>query len=282
MELFNQGFQKKSEFFDRIVTNLFERFYPEGLSLPNHLIHVTCTGYVDPSPAKKLVVKRGAGQTTTVTHAYHMGCYAAFPALRIAVGFSEPTDIVHTELCTLHMNPSLHETEQLVAQTLFADGYIKYSVQKEGSGSNKGLKVLALHEEIIDDSSEVMKWVCHDWGLKMTLAKEIPVMIARALPRFLETLSQKGRISIEKAFFAIHPGGPKIIDQVAKILKLEPFQYRHSAEILRLYGNMSSATLPHVWDSMIRDEAVQSGTPIVSFAFGPGLCLSGGVFQCVR
>src|SRR5262249_2307540 len=72
---------------------------------PDDLIHVTCTGYVSPSAAQNLVATRGWGARTRVTHAYHMGCYAALPALRIAAGFvasgSVRADVVHTELCSL-------------------------------------------------------------------------------------------------------------------------------------------------------------------------------------
>ena len=271
METYNGCFGKRMQLFDKTVTNVFEQFYSEK-SLPDHLIHVTCTGYVSPSGAQKIAAK---SQTPiTVTHAYHMGCYAAFPAIRMAMGLSSSVDVVHTEVCTLHMNPYLHDTGQLIVQTLFADGFIKYTVQKEGPG----LKVVSLYEEIIPDSNWAMSWGCESWGLKMTIAKEVPVLIARALPKFLEKLGA----SSKAALFAIHPGGPKIIEQVAKILELEPWQIAHSRKILQTCGNMSSATLPHIWDLMLKDENIKDGTPIISLAFGPGLTLSGGVFACGR
>src|SRR5579863_9680046 len=78
------GFTARSHFYDREVSDIFKRFYPEEQALPAHLIHVTCTGYVAPSPAQKLVSLRGAGKKTIVTHAYHMGCYGSIPAIRIA------------------------------------------------------------------------------------------------------------------------------------------------------------------------------------------------------
>lgn len=54
---------------------------------PGDVIHVICTGYTSPSGAQKLVADKGWGAQTRVTHAYQMGCCAAFPALRIAAGF---------------------------------------------------------------------------------------------------------------------------------------------------------------------------------------------------
>jgi predicted naringenin-chalcone synthase len=265
------SFAKRMQFYDQAVTAIFDTFYEET-SLPAHLVHVTCTGYVSPSGAQKVVSKKEA--KTAVTHAYHMGCYAALPAIRMVQGLQGSVDIVHTELCALHMDPTTHDTEQLVVQALFADGFIKYSVASEGPG----LEVVLLQEEIIPGSSWAMSWGCEDWGLKMRVAKEVPVLIARALPSFLEKLS----LDPERALFAIHPGGPKIIDQVAKILNLQAWQTEHSRAILKSCGNMSSATLPHIWESMLKDPKVQHGTPILSLAFGPGLTLSGGVFVCRR
>lgn len=268
-------FRRRMEVYNRVVTNVFEQFYQET-ELPQHLVHVTCTGYMSPSGAQKIAAKHG--KETAVTHAYHMGCYASIPAIRMALQTGR-TDIVHTELCTLHLNPSLHDTAQLIVQTLFADGFIKYSIKENGSG----LKVLALHEMLIPDSAHVMTWGCESWGLKITLAKELPILIARALPLFLEKLVAKTNISnLGSALFAIHPGGPKIIEQVAKVFALQPWQIAHSRKILHSYGNMSSATLPHIWDLMLKDPNIADGSLIVSLAFGPGLTICGGIFSCGR
>src|ERR1700733_14215532 len=116
----------------------------------------------------------------------------------------------------------------------------------------------------------------------MKLAKDVPQQIAGALPSFMAKLLSETKISSADIYFAIHPGGPKIIQQVAAILGLKPEQYEHSQWVLQNYGNMSSATLPHIWEKLWNDERVKSGSYVVSLAFGPGLTLAGGVFQCVR
>src|ERR1700733_7618384 len=112
-----EGLKARSQFFEESVNQIFEQFYPEGSKLPPHLIHVTCTGYVSPSGAQHLVSLRDAGKTCSITHAYHMGCYAAIPAIRLAQGIlheKEQVDLVHTELCSLHLNPLLEGTDQLI------------------------------------------------------------------------------------------------------------------------------------------------------------------------
>src|SRR5579872_505578 len=61
---------KRGEVFDRVTSDILERFYPEGSAIAPHLVHVTCTGYIAPSPAQKLVSLRNRGNKTQVTHAY--------------------------------------------------------------------------------------------------------------------------------------------------------------------------------------------------------------------
>ena len=251
---------------------MFARFY-ESSSAPDDLIHTTCTGYLAPSAAQKLISTKN-WPDTTITHAYHMGCYAAIPSVRMAKGFllSDPikqrTDIVHTELCSLYVNPALHRLDALVSQSLFADGFIKYSAIK--TPPEIGFKVISHREEIIPLSTGAMTWNLADWGFEMSLAKEVPVLIARSIPRFVQQLGAD-----MNALFAVHPGGPKILTNIQDILGLSSEQLRHSSDILFQYGNMSSATLPHIWKAVAEDENVSSGTPVVSLAFGPGLTLCG-------
>ena len=284
-------FKERSKYFDIEASKALEDFYPIDSLPPSHLIHVSCTGYVAPSAAQKLVSIRNFGSHTSVTHAYHMGCYASLPALRIARGFlKDPTvakpqvDIVHTELCSLHINPLLHEPEQLVVQTLFADGFIKYSVVPKNNTLEKtgSLDLISLHEEIIPDSTLMMSWILDDFGMKMTLAKDIPSVLANHMTKFLHTLITKGGLdphkTLKEAFYAIHPGGPKVIQKMARLLNLSQEQIFHSKQVLFHLGNMSSATLPHIWDKMVKDPEVPAKSLIISLAFGPGLTISGALY----
>ncbi len=287
------GFKDRMSFFDKEVTAIFERFYAEPTLLPFHLIHVTCTGYIAPSGAQKLISKRGGSTNTIITHAYHMGCYASIPAVRIAAGslafpvISPPSpnpnvDIVHTEICSLHMHPLRHTTEQLIVQSLFADGFIKYSVFKENP-YRSSLKILTLLEEIIPDSINGMTWNCDDVCHSMTLHKNVPVFIARTLEGYFSRLAEragKDASAIKsQAYFAIHPGGPKILQHIQQLFSLGDAQLAHSLFVLQNYGNMSSATLPHIWERILKDDTIPEGAFIVSLAFGPGLSIAGGLFQ---
>jgi predicted naringenin-chalcone synthase len=290
------GSAERSRVFAEVVSAYFELEFSTETRAPSELIHVTCTGYVSPSGAQRLVASKGWGPVTHVTHAYHMGCYAALPAIRLAAGqLSVPTalraagdqpriDIVHTELCTLHLDPSDHSAEQCVVQSLFADGFVRYSLcERLGAAVGPGFELLAVSEQILPGSADSMAWSVGDFGMHMTLTRDVPDRIAGALRPFLTELFQKAGLNVagelRDAVVAVHPGGPKIIDRVSEVLELRPAQVQASRDVLFECGNMSSATLPHVWQRVLSDPAVPAGALVLSLAFGPGLTVCGGLFR---
>lgn len=278
---------ERALFFGERARKVFKKFYAPNDTNPDHIIHVTCTGYISPSPAQYTVNDYHWSGKTNVTHAYHMGCYAAMPAVRMAQGFvaagENTIDVVHTEMCGLHLKAGESTPEQLVVQSLFADGHIKYSAVSTDQATS-GFKVLCIREQIVENSQEDMSWAPAPWGMKMTLSREVPEKIGSSLRSFISNMLQSTDYNLhdilKKALFAIHPGGPKIIDSVQQQLELSENQVRVSRDVLYNRGNMSSATLPHVWKQLL-DEQTPSGTLVVSLAFGPGLTIFGSVFQVI-
>jgi len=285
-----RGTTARMAVFARVVDDYFAAEYAGVDMPPGDLVHVTCTGYVAPSAAQELVAKRGWGAQTRVVHAYHMGCNAAFPAVRIASGLLDGAsdvdarvDVVHTEVASIHLDPSDHSAEQLVVQSLFADGFVRYAVRATADPDAPGLHILAVDEAILPDSESAMRWVIGDQGMHMTLSRDVPARIGTALRGFVVGLYARAGLdaiaALPGTIFAVHPGGPRIIDQVAEGLELEPGQVAASRQVLHEHGNMSSATLPHVWQRLQGDRSVASGTLIASLAFGPGLTICGGLFR---
>ncbi|MBX3159305.1 MAG: naringenin-chalcone synthase [Deltaproteobacteria bacterium] len=279
-----RGAFARTRLFTSVVDEYFATTYEAEPVPPDDLVHVTCTGYVSPNGAQKLVSRRGWGASTRVTTAYHMGCYAALPALRIAAGFvatgSQRVDIAHTELCSLHLDPGDHSLEQLVVQSLFADGLIRYcAVPDQGT---RGLRILALHERILPSSAGAMTWWPTDGSMRMSLARDVPDRIASGVRGFvIELLAKAGRdvSHLRRCVLAVHPGGPKIIDRVRDALELDEDQVAASRAVLFDHGNMSSATLPHIWARVLDDPGVPAGTLVPTMAFGPGLTVTGGLLE---
>lgn len=271
--------ETKTKEFTKRADEVFDVIYKNEKKAPDHIVHVSCTGYESPSAAQIQVDKKE--WNTDITHAYHMGCYAAAPAIRTGCGMlamgDERVDVVHNEISGLHQNPEMTTPEQIVISSLFADGHIKYSLNPVGS-LNKGFRVLKIKEQIIPNSQEQMRWTPTSWGHKMALGKEVPSLIAKHINNFIEELAPS--VDIENTLFAIHPGGPKIIDLVAEKLNLTNDQVKQSRAVLLDRGNMSSATLPHVWER-IYNEQYTPGKKMISLAFGPGLTVFGLLFELI-
>lgn len=276
-----EGIGTRQDQYVEICGKIMEKLFCDR-ALAEHLIHVSCTGYVSPSPLQLLAAQKKPD--SIVTHSYHMGCYGAFPALRIASGFlqnpilaaNSSVDVVHTELCTLHLNPKDPTLEQMVIQTLFSDGVALYRLSKDIS--KPSFELLHLTEFLIPDSQQAMAWGIAESGFKMSLSKDVPSLIAanirQALEKWEGQSGQDIRILLKDAVLAVHPGGPKIIDLVRDSLELSESQIRFSRKVLKEKGNMSSATVPHIWNEILLEREVADGTPVVSMAFGPGLTLS--------
>ena len=288
------GMSVRTEVFRESVERFFVRAFSADEPPPRDLVHVTCTGYASPSGAQRIVARHGWGGRTRVTHAYQMGCYAALPAIRVAAALLEEAGvgdggnavvIAHTEVCSLHIDPSQHAAEQIVVQSLFADGFIRYAVSTDARDreNEPGLALLASHEAIVPDSADSMQWCCSDWGMRMVLGRDVPRQVGVSLHAFVRALFEKaGRdfaASREQATFAVHPGGPRILDGACAALEIDQARVADSREVLFRFGNMSSATLPHIWQRIVESPEVQPGALVVSLAFGPGLTMSGALLE---
>jgi predicted naringenin-chalcone synthase len=288
------GMSVRTEVFRESVDRFFDRAFVEDEAPPRDLVHVTCTGCVSPSGAQRVVARRGWGARTRVTHAYQMGCYAALPTVRVAAALlservpsaaRNAIEIAHTEICSAHIDPSQHAPEQVVVQSLFADGFARYavSVDARDRANEPGLELLATHEAIVPDSSNAMQWWCSDWGMRMVLGRDVPRQVGASLLAFVRVLFDAAGLDFNthraSATYAVHPGGPRILDGARAALEIDEGQMAHSREVLLRYGNMSSATLPHIWERIVASPDVPAGQLVVSLAFGPGLTMSGALLR---
>ncbi len=285
--------------FERAAGRVFEKWGQRHERAPDDLIHVSCSGYAAPSPAQRYASQRG-WYDTTVTHSYHMGCYGAFPAVRNAVGLlsagilnqPEPkrrVDIVHTEYLSGHVSLLNTEPGNIIDMTLFGDGFIGYSAVPESQLSwrkeQSGLRVLAHHEELIPSSLGEMTWRLGPTQFEMFLSKNVPLLLRQNVADFASRLARRAGIDLaeerQEMAFAIHPGGPKILDHTRDVLGISEAQMTHSRRVFYELGNLCSATVPHILADLVADPRVASGTKILSMGFGPGLTASGLILQKV-
>jgi predicted naringenin-chalcone synthase len=175
-----------------------------------------------------------------------------------------------------------------VIKSLFGDGFIGYCASPQdqvAQSGQRGLKIVALADRLVPDSLDDMGWTLGPRQFKMTLSRQVPLRIRDDILAFvcdlcaqagLEFAREKGRM-----VYAIHPGGPAILDHVRDALGLREQQLRPSQQVLRLHGNMVSATIPHIWKEIIDSPAAPVGAPVLSLGFGPGLTVTGALLEKV-
>lgn len=253
------------------VTSAKEALNAAGIpaSAVTHIVTVSCTGFVAPGLDFALIQGLGLRPTVLRTHVGFMGCHGALNGLRVANAFAlaDPSAVillVAVELCSLHFHFG-DEPEKVVANALFADG----AAAVVGTFGEGPWRVASTGSCLIPNSSDAMTWTIGDHGFEMTLAKQVPKKITESLgPWMQEWLGQNGLTIADIGSWAVHPGGPKIIDAVETALGLSPEATSLSRQIFTEYGNMSSPTVLFIVNEMMKSKRPR---PCVLLGFGPGL-----------
>lgn len=238
-----------------------------------HLVTVSCTGFAAPGFDLRLFEALGLDPTVQRTHVGFMGCHGALNGLRVARAFaaSEPGSrilLCAAELCSLHFSYG-HEADRSVPNALFADGAAALVAAPTGAGPAGAWRVAANGSVLVPGTAEAMTWRIGDRGFVMTLSPEIPRLIRTHLrPWLAQWLARHGLALADVGSWAVHPGGPKILDAVQQALDLDRAALADSREVLSGYGNMSSPTILFILDRLIARDAPR---PCVAMGFGPGL-----------
>jgi predicted naringenin-chalcone synthase len=206
-------------------------------------------------------------------------------------GVSKPcerVDIAHTEICSIHVAPEVVDAEHIICDSLFGDGFIRYSALSEAAFRERqapGLEVVRYADTTIPASLDTMTWRPIANRFEMTLSADVPRLIAAHVEPFIATLLRDAGLDSDadkaRIIWVIHPGGPAIVELVGGCLGLSRNQITGGKDALREGGNTSSATVPRIWNRILSDPGVPKGTPVVSMAFGPGLTATALVARVV-
>lgn len=245
-----------------------------------HVITVSCTGFYAPGPDLDVVHGLGLRGGTERYHLGFMGCYAAFPALRMARAFvaADPDAVVliaWAELCTLHLQHD-RDPDALVSASVFADGAAG-AVVSGRPPSGPALRLDAFADGLAPEGASDMAWTVGDTGFDMTLSAYVPKIVGSKAHAALGPLLAGRDLDLaDVPRWAVHPGGRAILDKLADGLELPETALAASRGVLARYGNMSSATVMFVLAELLRDPG-PSGEPVIAMAFGPGLTVASGL-----
>jgi predicted naringenin-chalcone synthase len=230
----------------------------------------TCTGYATPGLDIRLASDLGMPAGLQRLLIGHMGCYAAIPGLAAVGDFvaarSRPAVLLCCELTSLHVQPAQQDLEQVVAHALFSDAAAAIVVEP---GAGRGRRLAGVVARTDASTADLMTWDVTDLGFRMGLSPRVPGVLATHVGEVVdELLSGAGLRTEDVAGWAVHPGGPRIIDVVRDELGLAEEQVAASRRVLSEHGNCSSATV-----LLVLQEMAEVDGPVVAMAFGPGLTL---------
>lgn len=250
----------------------------QGLDLRHisHLLLTSCTGFYAPGLDWQIVKELNLNPSVERTIVGFMGCHAAINALKLArhivrSDVAARVLIVNLELCTLHLQKT-NALEEILSYLLFADGCAASVI----SGEPVGLHLKSFHSLFLPGTDNYITWNIGDTGFEMVLKGEVPGEISRNLPKNTRTILAEHHAN-DIAHWAVHPGGRTILDAVEEGLALDKSKLKFSRDVLRDYGNMSSATIMFVLKDMMEEkEGQELGCAL---AFGPGLTVESMMFE---
>ncbi|MEV4352436.1 type III polyketide synthase [Actinoplanes sp. NPDC049596] len=240
----------------------------------------SCTGYA--TPGLDILLARDLGMSPSVRRLFvgHMGCYAALPGLGAVADYvvaqGKPALLLCAELTSLHLQPAAArvDMQQIVSHALFADAAAAVVV-KPGPGGYAVKEVAAVTDTTTADH---MTWEVTDLGFRMGLSPRVPAVLKLHVRDLVDDLLARHGLTVADVDgWAVHPGGPKILNVVQEQLGLDDAALEPSREVLATYGNCSSPTVLLVLDALRR--LPSPPRRIVMLAFGPGLTLYGTLLE---
>ena len=274
----NEIFRKTSiplvcEAVDRVFENYMD-FVPSEVT---HLITVSCTGFYNPGPDFYIVQNCGLSESVQRYHLGFMGCYAAMPAMDMARQFckADPAAVVLVvcvELCSLHIQLKGGK-DAMLANTLFSDGVAACLISAQPPAAHHpAFRLGKRFSQLIPSGEDAMAWTLGDHGFEMVLSSYVPKILESNIHDLVSLALARENSGVDDIdLWALHPGGKAIIESVQRALTLEDKQLKSSRDILRDYGNMSSATLMFVLKDLLNKPPKKEVQKICAVAFGPGL-----------
>ncbi len=255
------------------------------------LVFVTSTGFIAPGVDVAMVKQLGLSPSVSRVVINFMGCAAAMNGIRAAADFVRAHPdmkamVVCIELCSVNA-VFADDVNDVIISSLFGDGCAAVVI-----GASQVKHPLAPGKVVIRDSFSrllgeaedgIVLGVNHD-GITCELSENLPGYIySNVDPVITEVLADNGLHKSDVELWAIHPGGPKIIEQSVRSLGIAPHAAAPSWEILARFGNMLSVSLLFVLELMVAQQnsgkAISTG---VAFSFAPGVAVEGLVFDIVR
>lgn len=255
------------------------------------LVFVTSTGFLAPGVDVAIVKELGLSRSVSRVVVNFMGCAAAMNAIRIATSYVRAHPdmkamVVCIELCSAHA-VFADEVNDVVTHSLFGDGCAALVVgasQVHEKLEPGKMVIRSSFSRLLDGAEDGIVLRVNHNGLTCELSENLPDYIyAGVAPVVAEMLADNGLQKPDIDLWAIHPGGPRIIEESVRSLGIAAERAAPSWDVLARFGNMLSVSLIFVLETMVRqEESAKEISTGVAFAFAPGVTVEGMLFDIIR
>ena len=276
----NTSFEDRNDIYIREVIDLGEKVLSKTLKKANwqpetldYIITVSCTGIMIPSLDAYLINSLKLRQDIIRLPVTEMGCAAGISGLIYAQNFlkanpNKRAAVIAIESPTATFQLNDFSMANIVSAAIFGDGAA--CVLVSSYDDDLGPEILDQSMYHFYDNIDMMGFKLTNSGLQMVLDQEVPNTIANHFPNIIHPFLEKNNLSISDIDHLIfHPGGKKIITTVESLFNDLGKNLDVTKEILRLYGNMSSATVLYVLEQILENNP-KKGDKGLMLSFGPG------------
>jgi alkylresorcinol/alkylpyrone synthase len=241
------------------------------------LITVSCTGIMIPSLDAFLVNDLGFRPDVRRLPITALGCSGGAAALARAhdflIGFPEARVlVVAVELPSLSLQRTDLSLANLVSTALFGDGAAAALLEGGGGAAPGGVRILETLSHLFPASTHALGFDLKDDGFHSVLSKDVPALIKTEVGRLVRTLAERRGLTRQQLTgFVLHPGGRKILAFAEEELGLTRDDTQPSWDVLRDYGNQSSASILFVLHEWLTKRRLPPEAYGILAAFGPGL-----------
>jgi alkylresorcinol/alkylpyrone synthase len=235
------------------------------------------TGISSPSIDALLINRLGLCRNIRRVPIFGLGCVAGAAAISRAADYvraypGQVAVVLSVELCSLTLQRGDISMANLISSGLFGDGSAAVIVAGADCGLS-GPAILATRSVFYPQTEEMMGWNVSEKGFRIVLSKEIPNLVRKNLAHDVDDfLAERGLTRADIGSWALHTGGPKILEATADALGLNNGELDVSWECLRRTGNLSSASVLVVLEEVMKKHRPAAGTLGLLAAMGPGFC----------
>ena len=233
----------------------------------------TCTGYLCPGLSGHVVERLGLRADVQAFDLVGQGCAAALPNLQLGRALLESDACKHVlSICVEVSSAAMYldnDPGVLISACLFGDGAGAAVLSRQPQPAGRGIEWTDSTSLMDPTERKALMFEQRDGMLRNILTRAVPTLAAEYAHRVLETvLGRAGLRRSDISAWIIHAGGRDVLLALGRRFELEGKEFRYSAEMLREYGNLSSAFVYFVLEAALADEAPGGWWWLSSFGAG--------------